>query len=280
VLVFLIFMPRRPRALAAWCILLFQLAIVLTGNYGFFNLLTMALCVFLFDDAALRHLFPQRAASWIKIHAPQPGMAATAIATVVALIVVPVGFDRVWRAFAGIGLPVVGALTDAISPLLIVSGYGPFATTTMTRPEIIVEGSDDGQNWRPYVFRYKPGPLDRLSWNIPHQPRLDWQMWFAAYGSSSENPWFGQFLRKLLEGRAPVLALLASNPFPDHPPKYVQALLFDYRFSDPGEFARTGQWWVHRQAGLYASPVSLADFSHGPSVQTPPARTLVPGGQP
>jgi predicted DCC family thiol-disulfide oxidoreductase YuxK len=280
VLVFLIFMPRRPRALAAWCILLFQLAIVLTGNYGFFNLLTMALCVFLFDDAALRHLLPQRAASRIKIHAPQPGRTATAIATVVALIVVPVGIDRVWRAFAGTGLPVVGALTDAISPLLIVSGYGPFATTTMTRPEIIVEGSDDGQNWRPYVFRYKPGPLDRLSWNIPHQPRLDWQMWFAAYGSSSENPWFGQFLRKLLEGRAPVLALLASNPFPDHPPKYVQALLFDYRFSDPGERARTGQWWVHRQAGLYASPVSLADFSHGPSVQTPPARTLVPGGQP
>ena len=73
------------------------------------------------------------------------------------------------------------------------NGYGPFAVMTTERREIIVEGSDDGQTWRPYEFKYKPGELTKpLGWNIPHQPRLDWQMWFAALGSPRNNPWLGR----------------------------------------------------------------------------------------
>jgi predicted DCC family thiol-disulfide oxidoreductase YuxK len=261
VIVFLIFLPRRLRAFAAWCILLFQLAIMLTGNYGFFNLLTMALCVFLFDDAAMRRLLPRRLTTWLETSAPRPGRVATITATVLALVVVPVGLDRIWQAFERTNLPVVNAITEAISPLLIVNAYGPFATTTTTRPEIIIEGSDDRQNWREYVFCYKPGPLERPpSWNIPHQPRLDWQMWFAAYGSFAENPWFEGLLRKLLEGSAPVLALLGPNPFPDHPPKYVRAQLYEYQFADPSTHAQTGWWWIRRPRGLYFPELSLAQF--------------------
>ncbi|MBY0562368.1 lipase maturation factor family protein [Hyphomicrobium sp.] len=252
VLVFLIFLPRRLRAFAAWCILIFQTLIILTGNYGFFNLLTIALCVFLFDDAAIRHAIPQKLSLWIQNRAPHPGKAATACALLLTLLVVPVGVDRIFQALALPNLPVVDSITQAISPLLIVNAYGPFATTTTSRPEIIVEGSDDGQNWREYDFRYKPGPIDRApSWNIPHQPRLDWQMWFAAYGNFAQNPWFERLLRRLLEGSPPVLALLGQNPFPDHPPKHVRALLFDYRFADPATRAKTGQWWIRRQEGLY-----------------------------
>ena len=261
VIVFLIFLPRRLRAFAAWCILLFQLAIMLTGNYGFFNLLTMALCVFLFDDAAMRRLLPRHLTTWLETSAPRPGRVATITATVLALVVVPVGLDRIWQAFERTNLPVVNAITEAISPLLIVNAYGPFATTTTTRPEIIVEGSDDRQNWREYIFLYKPGPLERPpSWNIPHQPRLDWQMWFAAYGSFAENPWFEGLLRKLLEGSAPVLALLGPNPFPDHPPKYVRAQLYEYQFADPKTHAQTGWWWIRRPRGLYFPELSLAQL--------------------
>lgn len=252
ILVFLIFLPRRLRAFAAWCILIFQALIILTGNYGFFNLLTIALCVFLFDDAAIRHVIPQRLSQWIQSHAPQPVKAATACALALALLVVPVAVDRIAEALAQRNLPVVNSITRVISPWLIVNAYGPFATTTMSRPEIIIEGSDDGQSWRAYEFRYKPGPIDRRPpWNIPHQPRLDWQMWFAAYGSFAQNPWFERLLRRLLEGSAPVLALLGPNPFPDHPPKRVRALLFDYRFADPATHAETGQWWIRQQEGLY-----------------------------
>jgi len=263
-LVFLVFLPRRPRAALAWAVLLFQLLIVLTGNYSFFNLLTMLLCVFLFDDAALSQVLPSRLVSYVQEHAPRPSRSTILIATLLALIVVPVGLNRLWQPFMHSNLPVAGVLTDAISPLLIVNAYGPFATTTTTRPEIIIEGSNDGERWRPYVFRYKPGPVDRRPvWNIPHQPRLDWQMWFAAYKSAAQNPWLERLLLGLLKGSPPVLSLLASNPFPDHPPKYVRAIHYDYRFVDAAMTGQTGQWWARRPSGLYFPPVSLASFLQG-----------------
>jgi len=145
-LVFLIWLPRRPRAVAVWAVLPFQLIILLTGNYNFFNLLTMLLCVFLFDDAALCRLLPVRLTSWIEVRAPRPGRVATAVAAGLALIVVPVGLNRIWQPLTHTDLPLAGRLTEAISPLLIVNPYGLFVTTTTARPEIIIEGSDDGRS--------------------------------------------------------------------------------------------------------------------------------------
>jgi hypothetical protein len=132
---------------------------------------------------------------------------------------------------------------------------------TTTRPEIVIEGSADGQVWREYVFRYKPGPLSRPArWNIPHQPRLDWQMWFAALGSVRENSWIINLMWRLLQGSPSVLALLHSNPFPDGSPKYLRAQLYDYRFADRRTHLQTDQWWVRRRVGVYFPQVSLADF--------------------
>jgi hypothetical protein len=260
--VFLIFLPRLPRALAACCVLLLQSLIVLTGNYNFFNLLTMLLCMFLFDDAAVRPLIPRRLASLAQRRAPRPGRRATVIAAALALIVVPIGVNRIWQTFMRSDLPALGALTSAVSPWFIVNPYGLFAVMTTTRPEIVIEGSADGTVWREYVFRYKPGPLSRpAKWNIPHQPRLDWQMWFAALGSVRDNPWMVNLVWRLLEGSPPVLALLDSNPFAAGPPKFVRAQLYDYRFADRRTHALTGQWWVRRPQGLYFPQVSAADFS-------------------
>jgi hypothetical protein len=261
-LVFLIFLPRRLRAAAACGVLLLQLLISLTGNYNFFNLLTMLLCVFLFDDAALCRVIPRRWDLRAQRRAPQPGRAATLIATALALIVVPVGVNRIWQTLWRTDLPLVGTLTQAVSPWFIVNPYGLFAVMTITRPEIVLEGSADGTEWREYVFRYKPGPLARPAlWNIPHQPRLDWQMWFAALGSVRENPWIISLMWRLLEGSPPVLALLESNPFAAGPPKYVRARLYDYRFADRRTRDLTHQWWVRRTEGLYFPQVSLADFA-------------------
>ncbi len=265
--VFLIFAPRRLRAVAAWCVLGFQSLIALTGNYNFFNLLTMLLCLFLFDDAALRSVLPGRLAARVAAQAERAGRTATTIATVIALAVVPVGVNRVWQLFSGKGLPVAETLTDAISPFVIVNSYGLFAVMTTARPEIVVEGSDDGREWREYEFRYQPGSIwRRPPWNIPHQPRLDWQMWFAALGGPSDAPWFSRFLVRLLENSQPVLSLLAANPFPDHPPKYVRATLYEYRFADAQTHAATGQWWVRREVGRYFPPVGLAG-SAAPGVE-------------
>jgi predicted DCC family thiol-disulfide oxidoreductase YuxK len=258
--VFLIFLPRRLRASAAYCILLLQSLIVLTGNYNFFNLLTMLLCIFLFDDAALRRVVPAWLGSRAQARAALPRR-ATVIATVVALVVVPVGLNRIWQAVMRSDLPVLGTLTQAVSPLLIVNPYGLFAVMTVARPEIVIEGSADGKTWREYVFRYKPGPLYRRAlWNIPHQPRLDWQMWFAALGSVRDNPWMATLMLRLLQGSASVLALFDSNPFRDGVPTYVRARLYDYRFADRHTHMATGQWWIRRPEGLYFPQVSRADF--------------------
>ena len=143
------------------------------------------------------------------------------------------------------------AVDDLFEPFHLTSPYGLFAVMTTTREEIIVEGSDDGVQWREYEFRYKPGDVNRRPpWNIPHQPRLDWQMWFAALDGAEQNPWFSRFLERLLENEPSVTALLERNPFPDHPPTYVLAELYDYTYAGSAAHA-AGRWWERRLAGLY-----------------------------
>jgi predicted DCC family thiol-disulfide oxidoreductase YuxK len=268
--VFLIFLPRRMRAAAGCCVLLLQLLIVLTGNYNFFNLLTMLLCIFLFDDAAVHRLIPRRLEARAQRRTPMASRRATAIAAALALILVPVGLNRIWQTAMRGDLPGLGAFSRAVSPFLIVNPYGLFAVMTITRPEIVIEGSVDGQVWREYVFRYKPGPLSRPArWNIPHQPRLDWQMWFAALGGIRDNPWIINLMERLLEGSPPVLGLLESDPFPGSVPRYVRAQVYDYRFTDRRTHAQTGEWWVRRPDGLYFPQVSLADFKRAAADSNP-----------
>jgi hypothetical protein len=142
----------------------------------------------------------------------------------------------------------------------VINNYHVFPNLTTKRPEIIVEGSDDGRNWQAYGFRYKPGDLSRRPrLNIPHQPRLDWMMWFAAIGRPNTRTtyWFPDFVVRLLEGSPPVLDLLESNPFPDRPPRLIRARLEDYRFTTPDERAATGNWWASKPLGIYLPPLSL-----------------------
>ena len=143
------------------------------------------------------------------------------------------------------------------NPLQIVSAYGLFAVMTTKRNEIVIEGSYDGVEWRDYEFRYKPGDVARPPpWNIPHQPRLDWQMWFAALDDPQRLPWFSRFLERLLENEPTVTALLEATPFPDKPPIYVRAQFYDYTFAGSEEKA-TGQWWDRRLLGPFFPAVHL-----------------------
>jgi len=130
---------------------------------------------------------------------------------------------------------------------------------TTERDEIVIEGSDDGVEWREYEFRYKPGDVGRRPrWNIPHQPRLDWQMWFAALDDVQRLPWFWQFMRRLLENEPTVTALLEKNPFPDKPPRYVRAQIYDYTYAGSAGKA-TGLWWDRQLLGSYFPAVQLRD---------------------
>jgi hypothetical protein len=154
--------------------------------------------------------------------------------------------------------PPMAALREMTAPFWSFNGYGLFAVMTTHRHEIVVEGSNDGVLWQTYEFRWKPGDLSRRPALVaPHQPRLDWQMWFAALGTVRDNPWFVQFLVRLLEGSPEVLALLETNPFPDHPPHLLRATLYDYHFTRFGD-EHTG-WWKREALGFYCPPIVLKD---------------------
>jgi hypothetical protein len=145
-----------------------------------------------------------------------------------------------------------------LEPFRIVNGYGLFRVMTKDRREIVIEGSTDGIDWLPYQFKWKPGDIKRApGWCAPHQPRLDWQMWFAALGSPRENPWFGGLIIRLLEGSREVTRLFADNPFPNQPPRYVRAILYRYRFTTASERRQTGAWWKREELGDYLPTVSL-----------------------
>jgi lipase maturation factor 1 len=250
----LILAPRRLRIFAAAAIVFLQTLIGLTGNYAFFNLLTVALCIFLLDDAALRRWFPDRLAQALLTRQAnhKASLVGRWIAAAVAVLIVLVGGFQIVRAFGGPVPRPVRVVMNWVAPFEIVNPYGLFAVMTTSRPEIIVEGSSDGRTWVAYEFKYKPGDVTRPPrWVAPYQPRLDWQMWFAALGSCYDNPWFVNFILRLQQGSPDVLALLGKNPFPDAPPRYIRALVYDYHFTDLATRRADGTWWWREPMGAY-----------------------------
>jgi Lipase maturation factor len=258
---FLIFSPRRWRMAGAYALLGLQALIFLTGNYTFFNVLTAALTVFLFDDQALEGIFKRAAIpgrSSLAGSASGSKKRARMGLAVLSVAILTLGIAHMAESIAGGVTEPLASFTRVLSPYQVVNSYGLFAVMTTTRPEIIIEGSDNGEDWRPYEFRYKPGNLDRAPrWIQPFQPRLDWQMWFAALGDYRSQPWFPGLMLRLLEGSPEVLGLFESDPFPGHLPRFVRAELFDYSFTDAETRARTGAWWKRQPLGVYLPPVGI-----------------------
>ncbi len=287
---FLFFAPRRLRHAGALITIVVQLLIVATGNYTFFNLLTMALCALLLDD----HFWGSRLrpAAWIRIKArldagPVVGAALRRPADrdadrdadiglgvrltdsgrralgffrrAVAALILVLGLIQVGgMVFGALPFPLAG-LYGSVAQLRLVNGYGLFAVMTTTRPEIVIEGSNDGSTWLPYVFSYKVQAVDEApQWVAPHQPRVDWQMWFAALSGPRQQPWIVNLCVRVLEGSPEVLALLRDNPFPGAPPRYVRAQLYNYEFTEWGDASLPEtDWWRREYLGVYLEPFSL-----------------------
>lgn len=275
---FLIFTPRRLRFVGAGLLAFLQICILITGNYAFFNLLTLTLCLLLLDDTFLGQFLPKSIRGKLtEVIAPpcptiHPTDSSHRTVTVEKsslkdFLIIPLAVGILFLSglqIIGLFLP-WGSLPEPVTEVLIqlapfhlVNSYGLFAVMTTSRPEIIVEGSQDGERWLTYEFKYKPGDLKRAPlWVAPHQPRLDWQMWFAALGSYAHNPWFMNFMAQLLRGSPEVLALLDKNPFPDAPPRYVRAALYDYHFTDFSTRRIEGTWWRREWEGWYLPKVTL-----------------------
>lgn len=245
----LLFAPRRFRQTAGWCFIVLQMTILLTGNYAFFNFLSLVLCLWCFDDQAL--VFVGRALVRPALQ-PRPRLNPIIGALIAIAAIEMTGMAS--RSVAAAAEP----LTASIAPFEIVNTYGLFAVMTKQRPEIIIEGSDDGITWRAYKFQYKPGPLRRgLPVAAPYQPRLDWQMWFAALGNYQQNTWVGGLMYRILQGDKRVLGLMEPPPF-ETPPRYLRAQLYLYQYTTPAERARTGAVWQRTFVRTWLGPVSLS----------------------
>lgn len=272
---FFIWAPRRLRLIAAGLLIFLQLVIAITGNYCFFNLLTIALCLLLIDDSTVRKKRLAICAQSIGA----PGLPAEASAKagacalpqrlcayagiIVLIVTLPINAWLIFSAFKPLSQPPspLASLYERLEAFHIVNGYGLFRVMTTDRREIILEGSADGIDWLPYEFKWKPGDVKRApGWCAPHQPRLDWQMWFAALGTPRENPWFVALIYRLLQGSPQVGGLLANNPFPDKPPRYIRAMFYRYRFTTVDELRHTGAWWKREELREYLPALSLEQF--------------------
>ncbi len=285
---FFVFGPRPIRQVGFASLVFLQFLIAATGNYGFFNLLAIVICVCILDDRdwewLIRLVLPRQQPAreqgsvdetpstpqtrWKWPRRLVVGIAGGAIAMVTATQTL----ETVAPQFLIPSELLV--FSQWLEPLRSTNTYGLFAVMTTKRPEIIVEGSNDGVTWTPYRFRWKPCELDRRPrFATPHMPRLDWQMWFAALEVERGRipSWFFRFEQKLLEGSPAVLGLLRENPFPARPPRHVRAQLSFYQFSSPG----SRDWWSRDVLGVFLRPLSLdffkleADRPRAPDLRSP-----------
>jgi lipase maturation factor 1 len=173
--------------------------------------------------------------------------------------------EMFWR-----GIPLPDGPVAALQPFRIANQYGLFAVMTPHRYEIEFQGSDDGQTWVAYPFRYKPQDVSKAPGiYAPYQPRFDWNLWFASLGSWSQYPIVPRTEVLLLKNDPDVLGLFAGNPFPGKPPRQVRAVLRQYWFSSMEEKRKQGIWWHRQLLGLYAPTLEIEPDGKIAIVQQP-----------
>jgi hypothetical protein len=254
-----LFGPRRLRTIAGACTALFQITLILSGNLSFLNWLTLVITLACFDDAFWRRLLP---AGWV-MRTVEP--AAAPLGRVARAVSVGLVVLVAWLSIE----PVANMLSPrqqmnaGYDPLHLVNTYGAFGSVSRVRHEVVLEGARANRgegsaelDWREYELPCKPGDPDRAPcWVTPYHYRLDWQMWFAGLSRAERQPWIFNLTYKLLEGDPDVLALFSYNPFPDAPPTYVRASLYEYHFTHWGERG----WWTRSRVGSYLPPLARDD---------------------
>ncbi len=260
----LIFVParfRRVRLVACGLMISLQVGIAATGNYGFFNLLTIVIYLALLDDRTFEALLP-----WgtMPLDPPADRPAASTwrtTANVIALVVAALSVLTLLREMdATRGRRMIAGewaerILDWVAPFNSVNGYGLFRVMTTERPEIVIEVSQDGQTWKEYEFRWKPGDVMRRPRFVePHMPRLDWQMWFAALDPPSAQNWLSRLVTRLLDGDTVVMSLLGPSPLA-RPPRFARLVYYRYHFTSSAERAKTGAWWKREFRGYLTNTI-------------------------
>jgi lipase maturation factor 1 len=268
-LIWIAFLPRRWRIGLFFIVTPWQIGIILTANYTFLNYLVLLMGVLLLDDPFIRNLLPekwktQRAAEasgeqdsqtsrdsgWTKEFLPQ-WRAVTLIAgsAILVWIFYATTAKLIWML---VRVPLPMSPVTALEPFRVANQYGLFAVMTRGRYEIEFQGSENGEAWVAYPFRYKPQLLNQApGLYAPYQPRFDWNLWFASLGSWRDYPIVGNTEVRLLSNDQDVLTLFAGNPFAHEPPRRIRAVIWQYWFTSMAEKRASGAWWRRQLVGLY-----------------------------
>ena len=251
------FWPTFARHIAGILLITFQIFLIVSGNLSFLNYLTIIPFLACFDDTLLGRVLPRSIVRRVERAAreSEPSRINNTVAIGLSILVVYLSVA-----------PVLNLVSDRqimntqFNRLALVNTYGAFGTVGRERDEIVFEGTDSlfvtGAQWKEYEFKAKPGnPNRRPPFVAPYQPRIDWQIWFAAMASPREYPWTFHFIWKLLHNDSGTLSLIANNPFPDKPPHYIRARLYRYQFAAPGEKG----WWHRELIDEWLPPLSVDD---------------------
>lgn len=254
---FFCFWPRWGRYIAGAVIISFQLTLIVSGNLSFFNWLTILPALACFDDRFWRKILPTYLTSnAVEAQlAAKPSLPMTVTAWVVAAILALLSINPVMNLFDP-----HQAMNTSYDRLHLVNTYGAFGTVGRERPVIIFEGTDSANadtatDWKQYPYVASPwDPARTPPFIAPYQPHLDWQLWFAAMSSPSQYPWTVNLVWKLLHNDSATLSLFAGNPFPQHPPRYIRAVLYFYHFAKPDNPEHV--YWTRERQGLWLQPLS------------------------
>ena len=254
---FMMFLSRKYRLIAAWITLALQILILLSSNHNWFNFLSIALCLFLFDDQSVRKIIPAGLERWLIKCWSKPVVTKSSTLSVrasylLAMVLVSGGLLSMQRMVIDRGLGRYPDLAvDVLQQWHIVNAYHVFPSMTTRQIELKIHGSIDGVSWKEYEFIHRPNDLSkRPSIVLPHHPRLDWMMWFVPFHPRF-LPWFDSFLIALLENSADVTGLLKQNPFKSQAPNFIRVESWQYEFTTPQERELSGNWWKRRYLGPF-----------------------------
>ncbi len=269
--VYLLFANRRARLICFFIVTPWEVGVILTGNYASLNYIVLVLGFLLLADSELLRLIPRRwhaagldqakaEQSVAPSQAPRSSLSRLKLAVAVPCLLL-VGYITTVELIAMVAPanPLPQAPVAVLEPFRIANQYGLFAVMTHGRYEIEFQGSDDGARWTPYPFRYKPQSLsDRPGIYAPYQPRFDWNLWFASLGAWEQNTFVPLTQERLLKNDRDVLGLFAGNPFPQHGPRFVRTVLWQYWFTSMDQKRGTGEWWRRSLLGRYSPTLTLA----------------------
>jgi len=250
---FFIFLPRRWRLAAAFITIGMQLFIIATSNHNFFNLLTIALCLLLLDDDFIKRFTAYFGLRIGETHYQNQSPTILALSAAGALLIFSSSIPLLLRNVAGVqpGKEII-AWSDRVRRYGIGNAYHVFPTMQTERIELIIEASMDGNDWHPYVLPWQPVAVDRApAFLVPHQPRLDWMMWFVPTQQPPGTIILDRLINRLAEGSEAVNSLFASVPFNGSRPNYFRVPAYRYRFTNAEERSATGAWWIRERLGTF-----------------------------